>query len=75
MGLEEIEALRRRSPEVWGRICALLEDEALNSDLSPTLLSAYLKRRLGYGEKSEHIDADCGQMTLVFEHDIAEDGA
>ena len=53
----------------------VLEDEALNAELSPTVLTAYLKKRLGYGEKSEATtSAECGQLRLVFEHDILEDG-
>ena len=50
--------------------------EALNAELSPTVLTAYLKKRLGYGEKSEATTStECGQLRIVFEHDILEDGA
>ena len=58
-------------------IDAALEDEALNASNSPTLLSAYLKKRLGYLEKQskgEQNESECGLMRLVFEHDIEEDG-
>ena len=57
-------------------IRAVFEDETLNASLSPTLLTAYLKRRLGYTEKNkaDETEADCGLMRLVFEHDITEDG-
>ena len=50
-----------------------MEDEVLNSARSPALLNAYLKERLGYGEKS---NADTTEQVLlpVFEHDILEDG-
>ena len=75
-GLDFWEDLSDSDPGTYGVICAFLEDEALNSDLSPTLLSAYLKKRLGYGEpKGSSGVTDCGQMTLVFEHDIDEDGS
>ncbi len=74
-GLTFLEALRHSEPTLYDRICAILEDEALNAELSPTLLAAYLKKRLGYGEKNETASAaDCGQLRLVFEHDILEDG-
>ena len=60
------------------RSIAVMEDEALNSPvLSPTVVSAYLKRRLSYGERTPSGDpslADCGKVRLVFEHDIVEDG-
>lgn len=75
-GLDFWEELSNRDKITYGIICAALEDEALNSDLSPTLLSAYLKKRLGYGEPKDSSGVtDCGQMTLVFEHDILEDGS
>lgn len=75
-GLSELEELRLTHPKILDRILAILEDEALNLLLSPTVLSAYLKRRLNYTEKSEEKcdSADCGEMHLIFEHDILEDG-
>ena len=75
-GMDFWESLRDGEPKIYSVLCAAFEDEALNSDLSPTLLSSYLKKRLGYSEqKAGESLADCGQMTLVFEHDILEDGA
>ena len=47
--------------------------EALNADVSPTLLSAYLKKRLGY-EKNAGSEICDGQLRVIFEHDITEDG-
>lgn len=75
-GVSSAERLRREHPSLYDRICAILEDEALNASISPNLLSAYLKRRLGYGEKqeSEGVTAECEQLRLVFEHNILEDG-
>ena len=75
-GVNSAEKMRKSHPELYDRVCAALEDEALNSSLSPTVLSAYLKQRLGYGEKAEAptSQAECGQLRLIFEHDIEEDG-
>lgn len=75
-GIRAIQELRKAYPEIHDRICATFEDEALNSSLSPTLLSAYLKLRLGYGEREGDTatPAECGQLRLVFDHDILEDG-
>lgn len=75
-GLSSAERLHRSHPELYDRLCAILEDEALNASISPNLLSAYLKRRLGYGEKqeTEGISTACEQLRLVFEHNILEDG-
>ena len=67
-------------PEEVGVIEATFEDEALNSvELSVSLLSVYLKARLGYAEsKSEkEVQATCssaGGVKVVFEHDILRDG-
>ena len=73
IGELEYESLEREYPEEFGRIRAALEDEALNSEISPTVLSAYLKKRLGY-EKNDSRSGAEGQMRIVFEHDIIEDG-
>ncbi len=77
-GISEADALRISHPKEADWLSAVMEDEALNgsSHLSPTLLSAYLKRRLGYSEKADAVSgADCGEMRVIFEHDISEDGA
>ena len=66
-----------RYPEQADWLCAVFEDEALNASTSPTLLAAYLKKRLGYTDRSgklEETEAECGMMRLVFEHNIEEDG-
>lgn len=65
-------------PELADYLSAVFEDEALNFSPSPTVLSAYLKKRLGYADKAKaeenESETDCGLMRLVFEHDIEEDG-
>lgn len=59
-----------------GQISAAFEDEALNSDMSATLLGAYLKHRLGYDGAvcAKHDNEERGEVRIVFEHDIYEDG-
>ena len=77
-GVSSLDELRAAYPEQYELVCATLEDEALNFSPSPTVLTAYLKQRLGYGEKPESVpsgSAECGQLQLIFEHDITEDGA
>ena len=69
----EYEKVKHLYPIGAERIEMAFEDEALNSDVSPTLLSAYLKRRLGY-EKSSGSEIYDGQIRVVFDHDITEDG-
>ena len=76
-GLAAMELLRDGNPEVYDYVCTVLEDEALRYSISPTVMSAYLKQRLGLGEKPNETggkSTDCGQLKLVFEHDILEDG-
>lgn len=72
IGTRELDALRRQFPDETEEIFLTLEDEALNSGLPPALLSAYLKKRLGY--EKELGGADEPTTVVRFEHDIFEDG-
>lgn len=74
--LSDFDRLRSTRPEIHGAICAALEDEALNSQMTATILSIYLKYRLGYSEekKEERTVTDSGQLRLIFDHDAYEDG-
>ena len=73
---DKYERISKKYPEEFGELEAILEDEALNSDVSASVLTAYLKKRLGYtdNEKKEKTELESGQMRLVFEHDILSDG-
>lgn len=67
--------LKRDYPESYSALCFIFEDEALNSDMPASVLSSYLKQRLGYGEESDaSASLDVGPLKLVFEHDINTDG-
>ena len=70
---EELEEIACKYPTEYRRILTVLEDEALNSGLSATLLSAYLKKRLGY-EAPQRNSGASSQLQICFEHDIFEDG-
>ena len=74
--LSDFERLRHTRPEVHGALCAALEDEALNSEMSASILSVYLKLRLGYAGETEEVSrvTDTGQLRLIFDHDAYEDG-
>ena len=76
VGIDTLEEAFSGFKESWSALCAVFEDEALNSELSPTVVTAYLKQRLGYGEKQEMHKASCElpELKLVFDHDIFEDG-
>lgn len=77
VGVEQFCLAMKERQEEYDALCAMLEDEALNSGLSPTLIAAYLKRHLGYGERKEAANSsalELDQIKLVFEHDIYEDG-
>lgn len=76
IGQTEYLRLSKKYPEEFEKLFCVLEDEALNSEISPTLLGAYLKRRLGYDEAKAppKSDVDVGQLRLIFEHDILADG-
>lgn len=76
IGESEYSRLSKKYPEEFEKLSCVLEDEALNSEISPSLLGVYLKRRLGYDDtaRTEKKDVDVGQLRLVFEHDIISDG-
>lgn len=73
-GLQSAEELAREFPVEFDYLCAVLEDEALNSARSPTLINTYLKERLHYGERGDAVGAD-SVVQPIFEHDILEDGS
>ncbi len=73
IGEGEYECLAEKYPLEFERIQAVFEDEALNSEVSPTVLSAYMKKWVGY-EKSPKTQVCDGQLKIIFDHDIMEDG-
>ena len=76
IGHREYDRLSKKYPEEFEKLSAILEDEALNSEISASVLTAYLKKRLGYAEteKEEKSEVETGQIRLVFDHDILSDG-
>jgi len=76
VGIEAFEREMESRPQVRDMICTVLEDEAINFDPSTSMISTYLKKRLGYGDKSGggHTSCEAGDLQVVFEHDIFEDG-
>ena len=73
IGASEYECLAQKHPAEFEKLYAALEDEALNSEVSATILSAYMKKRLGYDREPEREISD-GQLKIVFDHNIMEDG-
>ena len=73
VGEGEYDALAEKYPLEFERIKAVFEDEALNSEVSPTILTAYMKKWIGY-EKSPKTQVCDGQLKIIFDHDIMEDG-
>ena len=76
IGRSRYERLSKKYPEEFEKLLAVFEDEALNSQISPSLLTAYLKKRLGYGDTAdaEKSEVDTGQLKLIFDHDLLSDG-
>ena len=72
-GTAAVNELREAYPLSFDYLCAVMEDEVLNSARSPALLNSYLKERLGYGEKTDHESTE-REIQPIFEHDILEDG-
>ena len=77
VGMAKMEQLAAKEPEIYDSLCAVFEDEALNSGVSASVLTPYFKKRLGYAEKApaSSDDEDPGGIRLIFDHDIWEDGA
>lgn len=78
VGMAKMEQLAAKEPEIYDSLCAVFEDEALNSGVSASVLTPYFKKRLGYAEKapaSSSDGEDHGGIRLIFDHDIWEDGA
>ena len=75
VGVSSIKNIESKWPEQYGALLAIFEDEALNSDKNATILNTYIKERLNFGEKKEGgATLPVGDLQLVFEHDISEDG-
>ncbi len=74
VGVEEFQELCKDNPQLPDKILAVLEDEALNSELSATLISAYLKKRIGYECLQKYSSPTQSQLQIKFEHNIFEDG-
>ena len=74
VGMTELEKLLSEFPRERELFLASLEDEALNSAASPTVVSAYLKRRLGYEKEPCSVRDLPNQLKIQFEHDIFKDG-
>lgn len=72
-GISDILIFKSEYPLEYDRLLAIFEDEALNSEVSPTLLSAYMKRRMQYALEDAPRSAP-GEVRYCFEHDIFVDG-
>lgn len=72
IGIDDFLEASTHFPREADRLRAALEDEALNASLSPTVIAAYFKKRLGYEKESSNTDV--GIPEIRFEHDVWEDG-
>ncbi len=55
----------------------IFEDEALNSELPPSIISTYMKQSFMRQDEENEIAASqksLGPLTLIFDHDIDSDG-
>lgn len=72
-GISDILIFKSEYPLEYDRLLAIFEDEALNSDVSPTLLSAYMKKRMLYALEDAPRSVP-GEVRYCFEHDVFADG-
>ena len=74
IGPDRLDKILSEFPDEKEKLLATLEDEALNSSASPTVVTAYLKKRLGYEKESRPVNDMPRQLQIQFEHNIFEDG-
>ncbi len=75
-GLNDLRLLKEQYPQSYDRLLAIFEDEALNSEISTTLLSAYMKKRLAFSpdDEAKAPKNEEKEICYCFEHDIYSDG-
>ena len=69
-----LDRLKRAYPEKFRTLLMLFEDEALNSELPPSIISTYMKQSFARDTDSGVAEENCGPITLIFDHDIKLDG-
>ena len=76
LGSIAMDKLKREYPDKFRTLLMLFEDEALNSELPPSIISTYMKQSFlkDSEDKVSEVSEDCGPITLVFDHDINLDG-
>ena len=75
IGLSSLSEIKSKYPDSYYALCSIFEDEAFNAELSPTVLTSYLKKRLD-GEESASVCSElgAGELRLIFDHDVIADG-
>jgi hypothetical protein len=76
LGAIALDRLKHLHPEKYRTLLMIFEDEALNSELPPSIISTYMKQSFtGKDAESEGADTEKSQpITLIFDHDIDHDG-
>lgn len=76
-GIDELARIGSDYPQDYDALKAVFEDEAYNSNVPPSLLSVYFKQRFtADGEQTlQHSNCPMGDIQLIFDHNISEDGA
>ena len=71
-----LDRLMRLYSEKYRTLLMIFEDEALNSELPPSIISTYMKQSFAHkdGDEENETRESCGPITLVFDHDINKDG-
>lgn len=71
--LDRLKSLHR---EKYRTLLMIFEDEALNSELPPSIISTYMKQSFMRQDEDDEgtSEKSCGPLTLVFDHDIDIDG-
>lgn len=77
LGAVALDRLKHLYPEKYRTLLMIFEDEALNSELPPSIISTYMKQSFTKREEEcdeEVSEKNAGPITLIFDHDIDRDG-
>ena len=77
--IEELAETGSNFPKDYDALKAVFEDEAYNSNIPPSLLSVYFRQRFGIdgakeSEQGSQSNYPMGDIQIIFDHDMSEDG-
>ena len=71
-----LDRLKSFHKDKYRTLLMIFEDEALNSELPPSIISTYMKQSFTGRDDGDPLgsEKEIGPLTLIFDHDIHSDG-